>query len=171
MKNILRYKKSIFLSIVILITMITLLCTLCTFLPKQNIVIIDNDNADFCYDLAKLADAENPLNYANVKKIFEYSGDFNALELVSGNDSIELKTDVIKNIYNIAVNFLKPLDDCKQIEVFALSNTNFDNIQNLLPTFEVKNSELTTTLCMTKKPLKLYGYNNGISLKVLIRVK
>lgn len=168
MKNILRYKKSIFLAIVILITVIALLCT---FLPRQNLIIFDNDNADFCYDLAKLADAENPLDYANVKKIFEYSGNFNALELVSGNDSIELKTDVIKDIFNIAVNFLKPLDNCKQIEVFALSNTNFDNIQNLLPTFEVKSSELTTTLCMTKKPLKLYGNSNGISLKVLIRVK
>lgn len=168
MKNILRYKKSIFLAIVLLITVITLLCT---FLPRQNLIIFDNDNADFCYDLAKLANAENPLDYANVKKIFEYSGNFNALKLVSGNDNIELKTDVIKNIYNIAVNFLKPLDDCKQIEVFALSNTSFDNIQNILPTFEVKTSELTTTLCMTKKPLKLYGNNNGISLKVLIRVK
>lgn len=168
MKNILRYKKSIFLAIVILITVITLLCT---FLPRQNLIIFDNDNADLCYDLAKLANAENPLDYANVKKIFEYSGNFNALKLVSGNDNIELKTDVIKNIYNIAVNFLKPLDDCKQIEVFALSNTSFDNIQNILPTFEVKTSELTTTLCMTKKPLKLYGNNNGISLKVLIRVK
>lgn len=168
MKNILSYKKSIFLAIVLLITVITLLCT---FLPRQNLIIFDNDNADFCYDLAKLANAENPLDYANVKKIFEYSGNFNALKLVSGNDNIELKTDVIKNIYNIAVNFLKPLDDCKQIEVFALSNTSFDNIQNILPTFEVKTSELTTTLCMTKKPLKLYGNNNGISLKVLIRVK
>lgn len=168
MKNILRYKKTIFLAIVILITVITLLCT---FLPRQNIVIIDNDNADFCYDLAELADAENPLDYANVKKIFEYSGNFNALELVSGNDSIELKTDVIKNIYNIAVNFLKPIVDCKQIEIFAMSNTSFDNIQTLLPTFEVKTSDLTTTLYMTKQPLKIFGYNNGISIKVLIRVK
>lgn len=167
MKNILRYKKSIFLAIVILITVITLLCT---FLPRQNIVIIDNDNADFCYDLAELADAENPLDYTNVKKIFEYSGNFNSLELVSGNDSIELKTDVIKNIYNIAVNFLKPLDDCKQIEVFALSNTSFDNIQTLLPTFEVKNSELNTILSMTKQSLNLFKYYKGIDLKILINI-
>lgn len=168
MKNILRYKKTIFLAIVILITVITLLCT---FLPRQNIVIIDNDNADFCYDLAELADAENPLDYTNVKKIFEYSRDFKTLKLVSENKDITLEIDIIKSINAIAINFSNPVADCNKIEIFALCNTSFDNIQNCLPTFEVKNSEFATTLYMTKQPLNLFKYNKGISIKVLIRVK
>lgn len=167
MKNILRYKKTIFLAIVILITVITLLCT---FLPRQNIVIIDNDNADFCYDLAELADAENPLTFANVKKIFEYNGDFNTLKLSCGNKNIILETDIINNVSDIAINFSNPVADYNKIEIFALYNTSFDNIQNCLPTFEVKNSEFAATLYMTKQPLNLFKYNNGIDLKILINI-
>lgn len=168
MKNILKYKKSIFLAMVILITVFTLLCT---FLPKQNIVNIDNDNADYCYDLAELADAKDPLDYANVKKIFDYSGDFKTLKLVSENKDITLETDIIKSINDIAINFSNPVADCNKIEIFALCNTSFDNIQNCLPTFEVKNSEFATTIYMTKQPLNLFKYNKGISINVMIRVK
>lgn len=167
MKNILKYKKSIFLATVILITVITLLCT---FLPKQNVITIDNSNADFCYDLAELADAEDPLTYANVKRIFEYNGDFNILKLSCGNKNIILETDIINNVSDIAINFSNPVADCNKIEIFALCNTSFNNIQNCLPTFEVKNSEFAATLYMTKQPLNLFKYNKGIDLKILINI-
>lgn len=166
MKKILKHKKSIFLAMVILMTVITLLCT---FLPRQNKIIIDNDNADFCYDLAKLADAENPLDYANVKRIFEYSGAFNTIKLSCGNKNITLETDIINNVSDIAINFSNPVADCNNVEIFALSNTNFDNIQNLLPTFEVKTSDSITTLCMTKKTMNLFN-NTEIVLKILINI-
>lgn len=165
--KVLKYKKTITAIIAAIVLIISLSVVLSY--SKSVIEFDDGSNANFCYEIDKIASAGDPTSYENVTLISKYSCSIGNIILYMDGTELPLANNYYDSLY-FYNEYLG--SGVAAIEVYLVASTSDEYYKTFMPDVTISNDGNTTKIEINRKPYNQIG--NAVNAQVpkaIIRIK